>query len=95
MGACSSCGARVLWATTVATRSAIPLDPEPVDVGTPGALVVVTQGPKRWAYGPKVLAILLLERLPDSKVADYPHHLSHFATCPNANTHRRKAKANA
>ena len=74
---CSSCGAKILWALTE-KGARIPVDPDPRLDGN-----------------------LLLYRRPDgSLLARYlsgesappgqRRYVSHFVTCPNAKTHRKK-----
>lgn len=93
---CRSCRAPVRWARSAANPDkSIPLDTAVVPPDTAGALAYV-QG---WAYSHR----LLVDRLATSHghhgghtneaaevlARQYPHHLSHFATCPNASQHRR------
>lgn len=71
MSRCRSCGAPILWATTLNSRS-IPLDVDPVAEIPRGAFRLVgTQSPT--AEG----------------VDAGPVYVSHFATCPNADDHRK------
>lgn len=89
---CRTCRRRILWAKSVTTGSAIPLDPEPVDPDSRGALLLI-QG---WAYSVDEAARRWSEKDGVSTRAaraqvcwDHPAHLSHFATCPQADQHRR------
>ena len=91
--ACSSCGARIVWAKAARSRRPIPLDADPVPADTPGALVLVDG----WAYGPRDLAekVAAREALSiagaEARIADttaWPWHRAHFSTCPNADRHR-------
>lgn len=78
-GSCSSCGAPIRWARTV-NGKAMPLDADPVPSGN------VRLG---WIGG-KQVAILLTD--PAERAAaqiEGPVYLPHFATCPNANEHRK------
>jgi hypothetical protein len=75
MSSCSSCGARVEWVTTDAGKK-MPLDLEPSAAGN---VVVRGDGVAR-TLGPLELAML-----PTGTV----RRVSHFATCPNAEQHRR------
>lgn len=97
---CRSCGTKIRWALT-AKRHRIPLDVDPVPPDAQGALVLV-EDEKRvvWAYGMSDLAERMAERLnvkvEDARiliVRDYEAGLSHFATCPNADRHRRQRQA--
>lgn len=94
---CRSCNAEVLWAKTVPAGASMPLDVREVAAGTKGALVVIYGASDRaFAYGPAELAERLakkngysLARAEQLVATDYPWHLSHFSTCPNADQHRR------
>lgn len=77
MSACRSCGAPLRWAVTAKGRR-LPLDPEPAATGN---VVVDATGAAR------VLSPL------EPRPADVPLYLSHFATCPDANIHRRRGAA--
>ena len=74
MSLCRSCGADVLWATTVVTGKAIPLDADPVDDGN----VVIRNGS----------AHVLSKNNPVR--SDETRYRAHWATCPNAKEHRRR-----
>jgi len=71
---CSSCGAPIVWAT-MATGSRMPVDFEPSE----GANVVLFDGPSG----------LMGVVVHGNAFAHKPRHRSHFATCPNADEHRR------
>lgn len=71
---CRSCGAHVIWATT-ATGKAMPVDAEAVDAPDAGNIFLTFLGGQ--------LAAQVVEPAPGLRK-------SHFATCPNANTHRRR-----
>lgn len=90
---CRSCGADVLWAETVPAGRKVPLDVATVDATARGALVLVAN---RFAYSHRDLADRIAQRQAVSvaRAADvirtrYDAHLSHFATCPNARSHRK------
>ena len=75
---CRSCGAEIVWAVTASGRN-MPVDAAPSDDGT----ITLTQtGTKNHAEvsGPPNL------------LDDRPRHTSHFASCPNANSHRKNRK---
>jgi hypothetical protein len=74
---CRSCGARILWAETVKGRR-IPLDAEPADGGN---MVLEQRGHHR----APLATVLTGGAAPNDK----PRYKSHFATCPNAQQHRR------
>lgn len=94
---CRSCRAEIIWAKTVPNDKTIPLDAAEVLAGTPGALVVIYGASDRaFAYSAAELAERLarkngysIERAQHKVREDYPWHVSHFSTCPNANQHRR------
>lgn len=81
MSACRSCGAAVVWAVT-GTGKRLPLDAEPVDGGN------VLLAPA--APGQTPLATVVGKRgQPSIFGDDGPRYTSHFATCPQADAHRR------
>lgn len=77
MSACRSCGAPIIWARTPSGRT-IPIDRQPTDDGN---VRVTYDGHKAHAQ---------VVGKPDLFTADEPRHTSHFATCPNADQHRKK-----
>ncbi len=83
-GHCASCGARVLWATT-AEGKRMPLDPRPSEAAG-NVTAVVTRG--------RLISTVLTKRHAARLRATraQPLYLSHFATCPQADQHRRKGK---
>lgn len=75
MSVCSSCGARIFWAHTIAGK-AMPIDADPVDTGN----VLIDPDGKAIVLGkPQHTPNLLGEN----------RYTSHFATCPDANQHRK------
>lgn len=81
MTACRSCGAPIRWAVTVNGKR-MPLDEQPDPDGN-----LVLSDPTPGAYAPTV-AFTTQNTLPLPD--DPPRFTSHFATCPNADQHRRK-----
>lgn len=95
MSACRSCGAEIIWAFTAGRRDEdedrssrrIPLDAKPIEKMTRGAFVLargVELGEPvaidaNWFYAGRSP---MLARLPAL-------FITHFATCPNADRHRR------
>ncbi len=75
---CRSCGAPILWAETEKGKN-IPIDPTPVQDGN---LVLIL----RKSGLPPIT--MFADRL-DGK--GLPRYKSHFATCPNAGSHRKKS----
>ena len=79
MSRCRSCGAAIRWATTVNGKR-IPLYEQPVPDGN-----LVLSDPTPGSYAPTALHVdpdaLLLD--------DPPRFVSHFATCPHADQHRK------
>lgn len=80
MNTCRSCGARIRWATT-ANGNRMPIDDEPVPDGN-----IVLSDPTPGAYAPVALLVD-----PDAPMLDDPpRFVAHFATCPNADQHRKR-----
>lgn len=78
---CRSCRAPIRWAVTTAGRR-MPLDLEPVPDGN-----VVIEGEKD---GVPVVRVLHRDEQPALFEADQPERFtSHFASCPDADRHRR------
>lgn len=77
MAECSSCGAPINWAKTIKGRP-IPLDPDPVPQGN----VIISEEGTALVYN---TAAAIAPRY-----ADAPKYVSHFATCPNADEHRKR-----
>lgn len=79
MSECSSCGAPILWAISEKGKR-IPMNPEPV---VPPGLFVLIDRP-----GHPPDAISLARATGPARPRLYE---SHFATCPDADRHRRPA----
>ena len=80
MSQCKSCDAPIVWAVHTTTGSVAPIDKEP----TEGGNVVLTAdeiGVTRYR--------VLTKPAEDTFTEAETFHTSHFATCPNATTHRR------
>ena len=79
---CRSCGKKIMW-IQMKSGKAMPCDPEPIsyrtDVPGHGALILVTED-GRVANGNF------------DPASDTVGYRSHFATCPNANAHRKRGK---
>lgn len=77
MNTCKTCGARILWGTTLRGR-AIPLDHAPTEQGNLVIGAVVASGGRP-----------VVTKATDAD-ADRPHYTAHFATCPDADAHRKR-----
>lgn len=75
MGRCRSCEAPVRWVYTEKGRR-MPLDPDPYTGPEPTGLFVIRPGDIALA-------------VPPDAFPGEPLYRSHFATCPNAASHRR------
>lgn len=73
------CGAPILWAKT-AEGKAMPVNVEPVDTGN---VALLPTSP------PRATVLKASERY------EGPRFVSHFASCPDADLHRRRGKARA
>lgn len=81
MAECRSCGAAILWARTERDKP-IPLDAEP----DPAGRIVFVSG--------DTVRVLRKDEEPPSHALvprKGQRYTSHFATCPNAEQHRRKS----
>lgn len=85
---CRSCDAPIRWVTSAATGRAMPLDLEP----TPAGNVMLHGGGEEEAAA--VAEVLATDRLTRARAlaaaGTLDLYLSHFATCPDAATHRKK-----
>lgn len=83
---CRSCGQPILWVQMASGRS-MPLDPEPTETGT----IIIHMGP---AIGMEKGRVQTKEetedRLRRKEPAARVAYVSHFATCPEAQTWRTK-----
>ncbi len=75
MSQCRSCDAPIVWAVHVTTGSLAPIDEEP----TEGGNVVLTDDAMGIRY-----------RVLGEPADEAELHTNHFATCPDATTHRRQ-----
>ncbi len=73
---CKSCGASIVWAKAVSGKN-VPLDAEPRDDGT-------------IAIDAKGRAMVLVKDMMLDPNWPRERYVSHFATCPNAETWRRR-----
>lgn len=87
MGAtCRSCHAAVVWVVTTAGAS-MPLDPEPRADGN----IEMTGRTRRTKQGGMAPEVSYVPTQGALIASDEPRYVSHFATCPNAEQHRRPA----
>lgn len=77
---CRSCGAPIVWAVTEAHRRRMPVDAEPVDGGN--VLLSTDDPPLAQVHAPGQASLF-------ADAANRPTYTSHFATCPQADQHRR------
>lgn len=76
MSVCKSCGSEIFWAKTIKGAS-IPIDAKP----SPRGNIILSENGTALVYrDPSAIA---------PRYANEPRYLSHFATCPNADTHRK------
>lgn len=82
---CRSCGAVIEWVRSERSGKWIPLDIDPVDEGT--IQLDYQQSGARWAK------FLNIEEAAELRAVDpdVELYVSHFATCPNADKHRKAA----
>lgn len=81
MSSCASCGAPIKWAVT-ANGKRIPLDPEPHLDGRV-RLIHLSNG--------REARVLTDPDLAEARHAGEALYQTHFATCPNADKHRKAA----
>lgn len=89
---CDSCAAPVRWAVTAAKHKPIPLDFEPVEPRTRGALVLI--GETAFGRLDAVHRLMDMFSVPEADAdhlaaTDYEWYVAHFATCPKAELHRK------
>lgn len=83
MSRCNSCGAEIIWIKMKATGKPMPCDAKKISYsvnmhpGAKGALFLVTE------HGTTVTTEF-------DPAGDKIGYISHFATCPNAPSHRRR-----
>ena len=86
MSRCRSCNAPLFWVETVATETKpgkrMPLDADPANTNR---ALVVENGNLMFAGGVTGDNVPLVKYVPNGEGM----HRTHFATCPNANSHRR------
>ncbi len=81
---CRSCGADIIWAVT-STGSRMPVDAQPVDGGN----VLLTERGAPVSGNPPLATVVGKQAQPNLFGDDGPRYVSHFSTCPNADSHRR------
>jgi hypothetical protein len=83
-GRCKSCGAPIRWALHERTERRMPLD---ALANPDGNISVVAWGGKQ---GNGLSLPIIGVNVPPDKAMTPMHYTSHFATCPNADDHRKK-----
>lgn len=83
---CRSCGARVIWAKSVATGKWMILDEEPAAEGN----VVLTFTPQ---YGRRVVTVYRNAQAAEEACPGQPRYLDHHVTCPQAEDWRKASEA--
>lgn len=83
MGRCRSCGAQVVWVKTAGGKN-MPCNPE-------HTYYKQTEGGREKIVTPNGEVLSCTIDI-DKEKATGRGYISHFATCPYANVHRRKAK---
>jgi len=83
MARCRSCGASITWAWTLNGKR-MPIDAEPVEDGNLEIAARNDEGE------PVVRYLSGGDRNPLPGFDLVPRYVSHFATCPNAQDHRKK-----
>ncbi len=78
MSQCKSCDAPIVWAVHVTTGSTTPIDEEP----TEGGNVILTADEVGIRYR-------LFSKLEAETYQGGDAHTNHYATCPDATTHRK------
>lgn len=79
MSQCRSCGFEIIWVRTERGRR-MPLNAEPTEKHDQSGVFVLRE--RDDPQGPLAISAWGLE-------GTEPHYISHFATCPNADDHRR------
>lgn len=82
---CRSCDAEIIWAVTTSQKS-MPLDNK-ATLSVKSGYRLVPVPPDVAAIDPAALPSAWFTKNPRP---DEPLYTSHFATCPNADAHRRK-----
>jgi hypothetical protein len=86
---CNSCGARIIWARTV-TGKKMPIDADPVGAEEGGIELEID--PERDEPVEPLARVLGYVTRVAREAVGIPIYRSHFASCPNAAAHRKKAR---
>lgn len=81
---CRSCGQPIIWAIMKKSGKKNPLDAHPVETGNVILYDDLSGGPEKYAE------VLSKEELAVKHADGELLHVSHFATCSKAASHRRK-----
>ena len=83
MSLCKSCDAEIIWAVSAATGKPAPIDAAPSDGGN----IHLREAPGT-ETGDKVIVYTMMTKEAASQYQGGDAHRSHFATCPDAASHR-------
>lgn len=87
---CRSCEAEILWAIAETSGSRMPLDTEPLDIPADGRTVGLWVLVKAREGAPIAVAASRVRQGARNVIEQGAAlYVSHFATCPNAASHRR------
>lgn len=84
---CRSCGAPIRWAVSATTSNRMPLNSE-ADIH--GNIAVVEWGPREPGRGSLSVPIVAVNVAAGTPTETPFRYTSHFATCVNAASHRRR-----
>lgn len=81
MNTCKSCGAKIIWAVTLAGKR-MPVDAQSSERGNV----------ELYDEGDHIRALIVNDATLFDDLAARPRHLPHFVTCPDADQHRKRTK---
>lgn len=84
VASCRTCGRSVVW-TKTANQKWMPVDAEAVEHGN-----IMLAGVDDQGTPPQAVVCRTIEEKADAKSRGFLLYRSHFVTCPQAKTHRRK-----
>ncbi len=83
MSLCTSCKAEIIWAVSAATGTVAPIDAAPSDGGN----IHLREAPGT-QIGDKVIVYTVMTKEAAGQYQGADAHRNHFATCPDAASHR-------